>query len=162
MSPPSPPPPPPTGLLPPSSENGKRVAPQPTPPIPSASSAPDDVEEARLARAAMLRKQRTRELVLQGRRAPKVEVGSLNSVREQRAALDRCCALYRMILSRDQEIDKLSRELVEAKHKLSNARLGVGPLFELVYECDVQSRLPTSQIAIMAMLSGALIFSLFI
>ncbi len=115
-------------------------------------------DEARRVRASELIRQRTREVVLQGRQAPEVEIAELNLIRKQRAALDRCCALYRMILERDREIDKLSRELVEAKHKLSNARLGVGPMYDLVYESEIQSRLPTSQIAIMAMLSVALLW----
>lgn len=115
-------------------------------------------DEARRKRESDLKRQRTRELVLQARQAPNIEIAALSLVRKQRAALDRCCALYRMILERDRKIEELSRELVEAKHKLSNARLGVGPMYDLIYENDIESRLPTSQIAIMAMLTGALLW----
>lgn len=114
-------------------------------------------EIARKAREAELERVRTRRQVETARAAPRSQIPVLEGARAQRAAVDRACALYRMVGEREREIARLTRELVEARHKLSNARIGAAPLHDTIYETDPAARITIAQVAIMAALSGALL-----
>lgn len=113
-------------------------------------------EESRAIEIERYRVQ-TRERVIRACAAPTIDVAKMNETQEQRAAVDRSCALYRMILQREKQIEELRSELIEARHKLSNARVGVRPMYDVVYEVDEDARISYFQLVLMVLVSGAIL-----
>jgi hypothetical protein len=98
--------------------------------------------------------------VLAGRAAPAVEVRALSEADAQRAAVERAEQLVRLSAARDAEMAAVAAQLAEANHKLADAKMAVLPAYDVKYEVDEHARIPLTQIALMAAVSGVVLMLL--
>lgn len=99
----------------------------------------------------------TRERVRAIRTAPKIALLNLDEPSKQRVAVERAGELVRTIDARQDEIDKVNQDLCEARHRLQDATAATAPAYDVKYEVSESSRVPYAQIAIMAIISGAIL-----
>lgn len=98
-----------------------------------------------------------RERALGMQTAPKISLDTPDAATKQRIAVERAGELVRVINIRLSDIEVINEELAEARHKLSDARMATRPAYDVRYEVNESSRVSLAQVAIMAVISGALL-----
>ena len=98
-----------------------------------------------------------KERAVQMRTAPKIVPPETDIVMRQRVAVERAGELVKVINCRQKEIDAVKKDLLEARHKLSDAKAATQPAYDVRYEINESARVPLIQICIMAIISGALL-----
>lgn len=81
----------------------------------------------------------------------------LDRTTRHRVAIERAGELSLVIEEKLRVIDSLHKQLVEAQHRLSDARMATRPAYDVQFEINESGRVPLSQIAVMALISTALI-----
>lgn len=81
----------------------------------------------------------------------------LDRATRHRVAIERAGELELVIEEKLRVIDNLHKQLVEAQHRLSDARMATRPAYDVQFEISESGRVPLSQIAVMALISTALI-----
>lgn len=102
-----------------------------------------------------------RDRALNIRTASVVTIPPLEESIRQRVALQRGGELQRAIAERQKQIAEINKELLEARHKLSDARVATRPAYDVRYEINENGRVSYAQIAIMTVISSAVIMLLF-
>lgn len=98
-----------------------------------------------------------RERVLNMNVAQAVSLPELDRPARQRVAVERAGELVRVINEKIDLIDSVHRQLIEARHRLSDARLATRPAYDVRYEINESAPVPIAQICIMAIISSALL-----
>lgn len=98
-----------------------------------------------------------KERAVQMRTAPKIVPPEIDIAMRQRVAVERAGELVKVINCRQKEIDVVRKDLLEARHKLSDAKVATQPAYDVRYEINESARVPLMQICIMAIISGALL-----
>lgn len=99
----------------------------------------------------------SRSRILSINTTPAMVVPELDRASRQRIAIERAGELVRTINEKSKEIGSLNNELIEARHRLSDARTATRPAYDVRFEMVETSRVPLPQITIMAMISFALL-----
>lgn len=87
---------------------------------------------------------------------PAMTVPDMDKASRQRIAIERAGELVREINAKAKQIDTLNQQLVEARHRLSDARMATRPAYDVRFEVVESSRVPLPQLIIMAVISVAL------
>lgn len=95
--------------------------------------------------------------VLQMNVSHPVIVPELDREMRQLVAVERAGELQRIINEKTKQIESVHRDLIEARHRLSDARMATRPSYDVRYELNESGRIPIAQICIMAIISGALL-----
>lgn len=87
---------------------------------------------------------------------PEMTIPDLDKASRQRIAIERAGELVREINAKSKQIDTLNHQLIEARHRLSDARMATRPAYDVRFEVVESSRVPLPQLIIMAVISVAL------
>lgn len=87
---------------------------------------------------------------------PAMTIPETDRAFQQRIAIERAGELVREINSKSKQIVTLNEQLVEARHRLSDARMATRPAYDVRFEVVESSRVPVPQLVIMAVISVAL------